>query len=180
MLLPKPLESMTEPELAKEIRQRLAYLAKNAPDDASYVFVSYSHKDAEVVYRTVLSWLRAGYNIYLDADFENHSSDTNWVTMMQEKLQERGCQLEDGPVKVLGAEIDFPILLAAGVPYLVDTAPAISPAPSVRRYSDGRVAQLALVKMLVEQVEHFLGFSYDFRYLQHGFVLLKDMFYFCE
>lgn len=93
MVLPKPLESMTEPELAKEIRQRLAYLAKNAPDDASYVFVSYSHKDAEVVYRTVLSWLRAGYNIYLDADFENHSSDTNWVTMMQEKLQERGCQL---------------------------------------------------------------------------------------
>ena len=80
----------------------------------------------------------------------------------------------------LGAEIDFPILLAAGVPYLVDTAPAISPAPSVRRYSDGRVAQLALVKMLVEQVEHFLGFSYDFRYLQHGCGLLKDMFYFCE
>jgi len=34
--------------------------------------------------------------------------------------------------------------------------------------------------MLVEQVEHFLGFSYDFRYLQHGCVLLKDMFYFCE
>ena len=28
-------------------------------------------------------------------------------------MQERGCQLEDGPVKVLGAEIDFPILLAA-------------------------------------------------------------------
>ena len=93
---------------------------------------------------------------------------------------ERGSQPEDRPVKVLGAEIDFPILLAAGVPYLVDTAPAISPAPSVRRYSDGRAAQLALVKMLVEQVEHFLGFSYDFRYLQHGCVLLKDMFYFCE
>ena len=69
---------------------------------------------------------------------------------------------------------------AAGVPYLVDTAPAIRPAPSVRRYSDGWAVQLALVKMLVEQVEHFLGFSYDFRYLQHGFVLLKDMFYFCE
>ena len=54
---------------------------------------------------------------------------------------------------------------AAGVPYLVDTAPAIRPAPSVRRYSDGWAVQLALVKMLVEQVEHFLGFSYDFRYL---------------
>ena len=47
-------------------------------------------------------------------------------------------------------------------------------------YSDGRAAQLALVKMLVEQVEHLLGFSYDFRYLQHDCVLLKDMFYFCE
>jgi len=99
---------------------------------------------------------------------------------MRHLMQECGCQLEDGPVKVLGAEIDFPILLAAGVPYLVDTAPAIRPAPSVRRYSDGRAVHLALVKMLVEQVEHFLGFSYDFRYLQHGFVLLKDMFYFCE
>lgn len=104
----------------------------------------------------------------------------NQIVEMRHLMQERGCQLEDGPVKVLGAKIDFPILLAAGVPYLVDTAPAISPAPSVRRYSDGRAAQLAFVKMLVEQVEHFLGFSYDFRYLQHGCVLLKDMFYFCE
>ena len=104
----------------------------------------------------------------------------NQIVEMRHLMQKRGCQLEDGPVKVLGAEIDFPILLTAGVPYLVDTAPAISPAPSVRRYSDGRAAQLALVKMLVEQVEHFLGFSYDFRYLQHGCVLLKDMFYFCE
>ena len=93
-------------------------------------------------------------------------------------MQERGCQLEDRPVKVLGAEIDFPILLAAGVPYLIDTAPAVRAAPSIWRYSDGRAAQLAFVKMLVEQVEHFLGFSYDFRYLQHGCVLLKDMFYF--
>ena len=38
---------------------------------------------------------------------------------------ERGSQPEDRSVKVLGAEIDFPTLLAAGVPYLVDTAPAI-------------------------------------------------------
>jgi len=50
---------------------------------------------------------------------------------MRHLMQERGCQLEDGPVKVLGAEIDFPIFLTAGVPYLVDTAPAIRPAPSV-------------------------------------------------
>ena len=104
----------------------------------------------------------------------------NQIVEMRHLMQERGCQLKDGSIKVLGSEIDFPILRTAGVPYLVDTAPAIRPAPSVRRYSDGRTAQFALVKMLVEQVEHFLGFSYDFRYLQHGFVLLKDMFYFCE
>gem|GEM_PF-7045434 len=104
----------------------------------------------------------------------------NQIVEMRHLMQKRGCQLEDGPVKVLGAEIDFPILLAAGVPYLVDTAPAIRPAPSVRGYSDGRALQLSLVKMLVEQVEHFLSFSYDFRYLQHDCVLLKDMFYFCE
>lgn len=47
-------------------------------------------------------------------------------------MQERGSQLEDGPVKILGAEIDFPILFAVGVPYLVDTASAIRPASSVR------------------------------------------------
>lgn len=29
-------------------------------------------------------------------------------------------------------------------------------------------------------VLHLIGFLYDFRYLQHGRVLLKDMFYFCE
>jgi len=55
----------------------------------------------------------------------------NQIVEMRHLMQKRGCQLEDGPVKVLGAEIDFPILLTAGVPYLVDTAPAIRPAPSV-------------------------------------------------
>ena len=104
----------------------------------------------------------------------------NQIVEMRHLMQKRGCQLEDGPVKVLGAEIDFPILLAAGVPYLVDTAPAIGPAPSVWRYSDVRAVQLSFVKMLIEQVEHFLSFSYNFRYLQHDGVLLKDMFYFCE
>ena len=85
---------------------------------------------------------------------------------------ERGSQPEDRPVKVLGAEIDFPTLLAAGVPYLVDTAPAISPAPFVRRYSNGRAFQLAIVKILIEQIEHL-------RYLQNDYIF-KDIFYFCE
>lgn len=68
-------------------------------------------------------------------------------------MQERGCQLEDGPVKVLGTESDFPIFLSAGVPYLVDTAPAISPAPSVRRYSAMVEAQNGQVESEVEAAE---------------------------
>src|SRR5699024_10046277 len=99
---------------------------------------------------------------------------------MRHLMQERGCQLEDGPGRVLGTESDFPICLSAGVPYLVDTAPAISPAPSVRRYSDGRPAQLALVKTLVAQVTQLHGFSFYFRYLQHDCVLLKYLVSFCE
>ena len=47
-------------------------------------------------------------------------------------MQERGGQLEDWPVKVLGAKIDFPVFLTAGVPDFIDTAPAVSPTPSVR------------------------------------------------
>ena len=78
---------------------------------------------------------------------------------------ERGSQPEDRLVKVLGAEIDFPTLLA-------DTAPAISPAPFVRRYSNGRAFQLAIVKILIEQIEHL-------RYLQNDYIF-KDIFYFCE
>ena len=34
----------------------------------------------------------------------------NQIVEMRHLMQERGCQLEDGPVKVFGAEIDFPIL----------------------------------------------------------------------
>ena len=58
----------------------------------------------------------------------------NQIIEVRHLMQERSCQLEDGSIKVLGAEIDFPILRTAGVPYLVDTAPAIRPAPSVRGY----------------------------------------------
>ena len=41
----------------------------------------------------------------------------NQIVEMRHLMQKRGCQLEDGPVKVLGAEIDFPILLTAGGEY---------------------------------------------------------------
>ena len=60
----------------------------------------------------------------------------NQIVEMRHLMQERGCQLENRPVKVLGAEIDFPIFLAAGVPAFTDTAPALSPASSVRGYDD--------------------------------------------
>ena len=52
--------------------------------------------------------------------------------------------------------------------------------PSVRRYGDRRASQFIVIKMLAQQVEHFLGFLYYLGYLQHIGVLLKDMFYFCE
>ena len=38
-------------------------------------------------------------------------------------------------------------------------------APAVRGYGDGRAGKRAMVEMCVEQVKHFLGFLYDFRYL---------------
>lgn len=44
-------------------------------------------------------------------------------------------------------------------------APAVCAAPAAREYGDGRVGKRAMVEMRVEQVKHFLGFLYDFRYL---------------
>ncbi len=97
----------------------------------------------------------------------------NQIVEMRHFMQERGGQLEDSSVKVLSAKIDFPVFLTAGVPDFIDTAPTVSPTPSVRGYGDRRASQFIVIKMLVEQVEHFLGFPYDFRYLQHDRVLLK-------
>ena len=48
--------------------------------------------------------------------------------------------------------------------------------PAVRGYGDGRTGEFLVVKLLIEQVKHFLGFLYDFRYLQHSCVLLKIIF----
>jgi hypothetical protein len=87
------------------------------------------------------------------------------IDRLGRNYEERGGQLEDGPVKVFGAEVDFPIFLTVCVPDFLNTAPAVSAAPSVRGYGDGRAGKLAMIEMLVEQVEHFLGFLYDFRYL---------------
>ena len=81
---------------------------------------------------------------------------------------EHGCRhLADGSVDVLGADIDLPIRLAAGLPDFIYAAPAISSAPAVRRYGDGRAGKLVVVEVMVEKVEHGLGLGYDFRYAQH-------------
>lgn len=74
-------------EITNEIRERLKNFERTEP----YVFVSYSKKDCEVVYPKVLEWLRKGYNIYIDLDFENHGSDENWVTQMTKKIRANKC-----------------------------------------------------------------------------------------
>ena len=61
-----------------------------------------------------------------------------------------------------------------GKPDLCGMVPAKGPVPAVGRYRDGRADQLPVIKMLVTQVEHFLVFLYDFRYLQHDGRLLSE------
>lgn len=83
-------------------------------------------------------------------------------------FMEHGCRnLADGPVDVLGADVDLPIRLAAGLPDFIHAAPAVGSAPAIRRYGDGRAGKLAAIEMMVENVEHSLGLGYDFRYAQH-------------
>lgn len=75
--------------------------------------------------------------------------------------------LADGPVNVLGADIDLPVCLVAGLPDFIHAAPAVGSAPAVRRYGDGRAGKLVIIQAIVEKVEHGLGLGYDFRYAQH-------------
>lgn len=83
-------------------------------------------------------------------------------------FMEHGCRdLADGPVDVLGANVDLPIRLTAGLPDFIYAAPAVGSAPAIRRYGDGRAGKLAVVEMMVKKVEHGLGIGYDFRYAQH-------------
>lgn len=83
----KDIEQMSVDELKEEIKK---YPYK---DNRRYVFVSYSHRDAELVYKQVLDWLRKGYNIYIDVDFENHGSESNWVTIMEDCIRTRACSM---------------------------------------------------------------------------------------
>ena len=75
--------------------------------------------------------------------------------------------LANGPVDVLGANVDLPVRLAAGLPDFIYAAPAVGSAPAVRRYGNGRAGKFAVVEVMVEKVEHGLGLGYDFRYAQH-------------
>ena len=52
---------------------------------------------------------------------------------------------EDGPVDVLGTNIDFPVCLVFMVPDFIYTAPAIGCVPAVRRYRDGWTGQFPIV-----------------------------------
>lgn len=83
----RAIKDMTVEEMAAEIR---TYEFRK---DAGYAFVSYSHRDREKVYPLVLAWMRAGYNIYIDLDFERHGSDSNWVDLMSSTLSRGMCRL---------------------------------------------------------------------------------------
>ena len=87
------------------------------------------------------------------------------VVGMGQHVQNSGGQLMHGSVKVLGAELDLPVFLAAGVPDFVDTAPAIGSAPSVRRYGDSRAGKFSVREMPIKVVKHIRGFLYDLRNL---------------
>lgn len=83
----KAIEEMSIDEVKSEIKVKMESYKKTKP----FVFVSYSKRDCDVVYRKVLEWLRMGYNIYIDMDFENHGSDENWITQMKNKIRDNKC-----------------------------------------------------------------------------------------
>ena len=89
------------------------------------------------------------------------------IVEMRHFVEHGRCHLADGPVDILGANVDLPICFAAGLPDFIHAAPAVGSAPAVRRYGDGRTGKLAVVEVMVEKVEHGLGLGYDFRYAQH-------------
>lgn len=89
------------------------------------------------------------------------------VVEMRHFVEHGRRHLADGPVDVLGADVDLPIRLAAGLPDFIHAAPAVGSAPAVRRYGDGRTGKLAVVEVMVEKVEHGLGLGYDLGNTQH-------------
>lgn len=84
----KPIKDMSVDEMKAEIR---SFLDNKYYESEPYAFISYSHLDAELVYSKVLGWVRGGYNLYIDLDFENHASNFNWVDLMKSKLKNINC-----------------------------------------------------------------------------------------
>ena len=81
-------------------------------------------------------------------------------------FMEQGCgEFGNGAIQVFGAEVDFTIFFSVGVPYFMDASPAIGSSSAVRGCGNSRTGERMMIKMLVEQVEHFLGFLYYLRYL---------------
>ncbi len=87
----KNLLDMSVEEMDSEIRAYLQPETGSFDKEENYVFVSYSHDDREKVYRKVLSWIRAGYNVYLDLDFDNRTDD--WAKVMCQRITDNCCCL---------------------------------------------------------------------------------------
>lgn len=83
----KEIAIMTADEMAAEMRTYECKLSHG------FAFISYSHMDRAKVYPVVLGWMRAGYNIYIDLDFEKHGSDQHWVSQMRSTLARSTCCL---------------------------------------------------------------------------------------
>lgn len=83
----KQPEDMSLEEIQAEMREY------PCDQEEYFAFISYSHRDRARVYPMVLRWMRMGYNIYIDLDFENHGSDANWIDQMSNTLARRTCHL---------------------------------------------------------------------------------------
>lgn len=92
----------------------------------------------------------------------------NHVVEMGHLMKHGRGHLADGAVDVFGGDIDLAVGLVRALPDFVDAAPAVSAAPVVGRYRDGRADQLVLVEMLIEQVEHGFGLGYDLGNVNYG------------
>lgn len=86
----KNVEDMTLEEMKREIQK---YIDEQFDRDEKFVFISYSHSDSLIVYRTILPWMRDGYNIYIDLDFKNQTSNINWVETMKTRITSSNCAL---------------------------------------------------------------------------------------
>lgn len=86
----KEISQMTSQEIENEIKEFITN-DKGFDSNKSYIFVSYSHKDKEEVMRKVLEWIRQGYNVIMDLDFENHGSEESWIDLLCKRIRSDRC-----------------------------------------------------------------------------------------